>query len=232
MHESHVSRTFCVRQSHCPVRGEFRTMDAMDTDDIVSALKRLDINHDEIAAVIGRDRTAATKMLSGKRNVQAKEIEPLRALIFRHEQEHGNGVDVSRLDYVAVDVLPTSAGAGGGGTGEGEARKALIAGALVRELGARAKDLVVVPIRGDSMEPDFYGGDQVLIDRRDRDTSQPGAFALWDDDGYVLKLVERVPHKRGWLRIFSANPRYSAYEIEEQEATIMGRPVWVARRVS
>lgn len=81
------------------------------------------------------------------------------------------------------------------------------------------------------MEPRFLHGDQILIDRRDRDPLQPGPFALWDGDGYVIKLVERVPRKRGWYRVFSVNDIYTAYEIEEDESGIMGRPVWFARRL-
>lgn len=32
-------------------------------------------------------------------------------------------------------------------------------------------------------------GDQILYDKRDRNPVQPGPFVLWDDDGYVMKLV-------------------------------------------
>src|SRR3546814_11932327 len=75
------------------------------------------------------------------------------------------------------------------------------------------------------MMPDFLHGDQILVDKRDRDPRQPGPFALWDGEGYVVKLVERVPQRKGWYRIFSANNRYTPYDVEETETTIMGRPV-------
>src|SRR3546814_15782515 len=74
--------------------------------------------------------------------------------------------------------------------------------------------------------PDFLHGDQILVDKRDRDPRQPGPFALWDGEGYVVKLVERVPQRKGWYRIFSANNRYTPYDVEATETTIMGRPVW------
>ena len=135
-------------------------------------------------------------------------------------------------DYLAVDVLPSFAGMGGGGTGEGDLATALISRSLIEdELRARPSDLLLIDVRGDSMEPDFKHGDQILIDRRDRDPRQPGPFALFDGDGYVIKLVERVHGKRGFYRVFSANSRYNEYEIEEDEHTIMGRPVWFARRL-
>lgn len=135
-------------------------------------------------------------------------------------------------DYVAIRVLPSFAGAGGGGSGEGDEIFANLPRRLIEEeLRGRPEDFELIDIRGDSAEPDFYNGDQILIDTRDRNPRQPGPFAIWDEDGYVLKLVERVPSRRGWYRIFSANPRYSSYEIEENEATIRGRPVWFARRL-
>jgi len=69
------------------------------------------------------------------------------------------------------------------------------------------------------------------LDQRDRNPVQPGAFALWDGDSYVVKLVERVPRERGLYRIFSSNGRFSAYEVREDEVRIMGRPVWFGRRL-
>lgn len=136
------------------------------------------------------------------------------------------------VDYVPVRVLPTFAGMGGGGTGDGDPETALVPRYLIeREFRGRADDFELINVRGDSMEPIFRHGDQLLIDRRDRNPIQPGPFALFDGDAYVVKLVERVPGKRGWYRIFSANDRYSADEVEETETTIMGRPVWFARRL-
>lgn len=121
---------------------------------------------------------------------------------------------------------------GGGGNGEGEIGVAKLPRDLIEvQLRGRARDFELIDVRGDSMEPDFFHGDQILIDRRDCDPRQPGPFALWDTDGYVVKLVERVPGRRGWYKVFSANPRYSAYEVEEGEAVIRGRPVWFARRI-
>lgn len=134
--------------------------------------------------------------------------------------------------YVEIAVLPSYAGAGGGGTGDGDKIFAKLPRRLIEdELRGTARDFELIDVRGDSMLDDFQHGDQILIDKRDRNPRQPGPFVLWDDDGYVVKLVERIPMRPGWLRIFSANPRYSPYEIEEAETTILGRPCWFARRL-
>lgn len=135
-------------------------------------------------------------------------------------------------DYLPVSIMPTYAGQGGGGFGDDDPQTGLVSRHLIeREFRGRAADFRLVNVRGDSMEPIFRHGDQLLVDTRDRDPVQPGAFALFDGDAYVVKLVERMPGKRGWYRIFSANDRYSANEVEETESTIMGRPVWFARRL-
>jgi phage repressor protein C with HTH and peptisase S24 domain len=137
-----------------------------------------------------------------------------------------------RQDYIAIEILPSYVGAGGGGNGDGDIAYGMVPRRLVvDELRASPKDLLLIEVRGDSMEPDFWHGDQILIDRRDRNPIQPGPFALWDGEAYVIKLVERVPGQRGVYRVFSVNERYSAYEIEDGEQVIMGRPVWFGRRL-
>lgn len=134
-------------------------------------------------------------------------------------------------DYESVEVLPTYAGMGGGGTGDASREVALVPRRLVRdELRAKPENLLLINVRGDSMEPLFRHGDQLLIDRRDTRPTQPGPFALLYDDGYVVKNVEII-RKTGKLRVFSANPAYAPEEFDPEEVTIMGRPVWFARRL-
>lgn len=204
----------------------------MGSDDIIAALKRLAVPHEEIAAAIGRDRTAATKMLGGGRSVKVAELPVLEALIERYERDNGEIEPIDRARYDEVEVLPTFAGMGGGGTGEGERRTALVSRALIRdELRATPADVLLIEVRGTSMEPMFQHGDQLLIDKRDRNPIQPGPFALFDGDAYLVKMVERAPGKRGWYRIWSKNTDFSEELVEETETTIMGRPVWFARRL-
>lgn len=131
--------------------------------------------------------------------------------------------------YVEVEVLPTYAGMGGGGTGDADQQTTLLPRSLVEDdLRAHPSDLLVIDLRGDSMEPDFFNGDRVVINKKDTNPVQPGPFALWDGDGFVVKNIER---RRGSLRIFSSNPKYSDWESDGSDIQIMGRPVWFARRL-
>src|SRR5690606_17985375 len=105
--------------------------------------------------------------------------------------------------YLPVERLPSYAGAGGGGSGEGDVEHALVPRSLIEdELHARPADLLIIDARGDSMEPLFPRGDRILIDRRARNPAQPGPFALWDGDAYVVKRVERVPARKAGIGFF------------------------------
>ena len=217
----------------------------MDAGGIIEGLKRLGVPHDEIAAAINRDRSAATKMLAGNRSVKLGEVEALAKLITKYEAIRGDTELVRharRLDeefqeglvsaYVAVPVLPTYGGMGGGGSGEGDEQMALLPRALVEdELRAKPTDLLVILARGNSMEPTFYQDDQILIDRRDKNVLQAGPFAIryHGDEGWQIKNVERVP-RTSRLRIWSQNAGFGDREEEAEFIEIAGRPVWYARR--
>ena len=210
----------------------------MGPNQIVETLRRLGIRHEEIATAIGRERTAATKMMNGQRAVQFSEVEPLLELIRQHGGDPGNittmpdlpPVDPS-IAYVSVEVLPTFAGMGGRGTGDGDPEVALVSRRLVEdELRARPADLLLVNVRGPSMEPLFLHGDQLLIDTRDKSPTQPGPFALLFSDGYAIKDVACV-ERRTLLRISSRNDEYPEEVLTPDEVQIIGRPVWFARRL-
>jgi phage repressor protein C with HTH and peptisase S24 domain len=207
----------------------------MDQATILKGIARRKLKQVDVAEALGIEQDKVSKSLSGRRQWKADEILKLQALLGDHDDstEHPEQPGSGRHgSYVDIPVLPSFAGMGGGGTGEGDRQIAKLPRRLIEEeLRGRASDFELIDVRGDSMQPDFQHGDQILIDKRDRDPRQPGPFALYDGEGYVVKLVERIPQRRGWYRIFSANERYTPYEIEETDTTIMGRPVWFARRL-
>lgn len=210
----------------------------MDNESLLARLDALNLKQRDIAALLDISPDKVSKVFNGVRQWRASEITKITNWLEEIESREGyivrSDVPVTErtLDYIAIDILPSYAGMGGGGNGEGDHGTGLVPRSLVQdELRAKPSDLLLLEARGESMAPDFLHGDQILIDRRDCNPIQPGSFALWDGDGYVIKLVERVPHKAGYYRIFSANARYSAYEVEAEQVQIMGRPVWFARRL-
>ena len=100
------------------------------------------------------------------------------------------------------------------------------------ELRATANDLTIIEVEGDSMAPTLQTGDRVMVNLRARIPSPPGIFALWDGLGVVCKRVEHIQGSDPpLLKIISDNERHSAYERTIEEAHIIGRVVWFARRM-
>jgi len=196
----------------------------------------LDLKQIEIANFLGIAPDKVSKTMSGIRQWSGPEVAKLTPWVTDHEQGRIPQADLPTVegnrDYLSIEILPSFAGMGGGGTGEGDVEMGMVPRRLIEdELRAKPSDVLLIEARGDSMMPDFHHGDQILIDRRDVNPIQPGSFALWDGDGYVVKIVERLPQKQGWYRIFSSNGRYQSSEVDSVSVMIMGRPVWFARRL-
>lgn len=208
----------------------------MNIKSIEKRIESLGLKQKDIADHLGISADKVSKVFAGVRQWRANELVRLKEWLDDLSDDQAMHPDFPVQDpsreYLPIDIIPSYAGMGGGGNGEGEPEKGLVPRSLIEnELRAKASDFLLIDARGDSMEPDFHHGDQILIDQRDVNPVQPGTFALWDGDGYVVKLVERIPQKPGYYRIFSSNGRYSSYEVNAEEIRIMGRPVWFARRL-
>lgn len=206
-----------------------------ESADIFRRLDRLGLKQRQLAEAIGIEENKVSKMRSGERQFKAAEL--LKAQAWLIEIESKGSIEISvepdpAIDYVEVEVLPTFAGMGGGGTGDGDREVALVPRALIIDiLRGQPGDFLLINVRGDSMEPDFRHGDQILVDKRDTSPAQPGPFALWDGEWgeYVVKNVERS--RGGEVRIFSSNSKYTAENAGSETTHIIGRPVWFGRRL-
>lgn len=221
----------------CDIRKDMRNsrMAAIKTNqpearEVLERLDRAGLSQRDLAAAIDLEENKISKIRSGERQMKAGEV--LAAFEWLDSQEKREIASEDVRTYVRVEVMPTFAGMGGGGTGEGEVEMALVPRALIEDvLRGKPSDFLLIDVRGDSMEPDFRHGDQLLVDKRDNSPAQPGPFALWDGDWgeYVVKNVERS--RSGEVRIFSSNAKYSGESAPSEETRIIGRPVWFGRRL-
>ena len=138
--------------------------------------------------------------------------------------------------YSAVPEIDVRASAGPGAwNDEFEQTRGmwLFADPLIRhEFRAKPEDLRMITVDGDSMEPLLSSGDRILIDVSRRVPVPPGVFVIWDGMGLVAKRIEHVPHSdppRVVLK--SLNPEYDSYERPAEEVRVVGRAVWVSRRL-
>ena len=151
-------------------------------------------------------------------------------------------------DYDGIAELDVTGGLGSGGQATVEDYEVgdgyTVSAEVVRDIWSLPPDYVagelrmtskrarIIEVRGDSMEPTLLSGDRVMIDLGDRGLSQEGVFALWDGEGVAVKRLERVrPSDPPAIRIISDNHRHREVEITADEVNIIGRVVWVARKM-
>lgn len=192
-----------------------------------------------LATVAGLTPTTITRAYAGTAStrISTPTLEKLRRAYPKFDwtqPEPDQQENRNEDDAVMIERLPGFAGMGGGGTGDADGGTVAFSRSLI-ELDIRAKpqDLLAVIAEGNSMEPDFFGGDQVLIDTRRKALAAEGAFCFWDSDGYVVKYLRRVqgsdPPR---VQIISRNSEvYPVYERLVSEIDIKGRVVWYGRRV-
>lgn len=138
--------------------------------------------------------------------------------------------------YSAVPEIDVRASAGPGDWNDDIEQTTdmwLFADPLIRhEFRARPEDLQMITVDGDSMEPLLSGGDRVLIDVSRQVPVPPGIFVIWDGMGLVAKRIEHVPNSEPPKVVLkSLNPEYDSYERPAEKVRVVGRAVWVSRRL-
>ncbi|MGM9512825.1 XRE family transcriptional regulator [Roseateles sp. DB2] len=86
--------------------------------------------------------------------------------------------------------------------------------------------LTVVRVRGSSMERVLFDGDQVLVDQQDLKPRSGFVYVLRQGEELLVKYCQMLPG--GILRVTSANPSFSAYDIDlanTPDVEIIGRVV-------
>jgi len=99
-------------------------------------------------------------------------------------------------------------------------------------LGVAQKDLALISVKGDSMEPVLSNEDLILVDMR-KNRVEDNAIYVLQLNGSLL--VKRIQHKLdGSLHVMSDNPRYEAEIVNAERAPdlhVLGRVVWSGRRM-
>lgn len=145
-------------------------------------------------------------------------------------------------DVVTINELDVHAASGAFGTTEAilaSEEPDLVVGthtfpaASFREAyGVSPSRIKILPVRGNSMEPELWSGQRVMVDVEDTTPSPPGIFVVWDGLGLVLKYVEVIANSEPIkVRISSAHQAFKPYERNLKEAYINGRVIGVWKRV-
>lgn len=138
-------------------------------------------------------------------------------------------------DYVLIPYLNVGASAGAGAVTDAEAPVAVLAfqSQWVRGIASgRPEALSVIRVEGDSMLPTLADGDNILVDTDDRERLRDGIYVLRTDDALLVKRLGVNPATKR-LMIRSDNEAYPSWDnCDPAEVTVIGRVVWVGRRLN
>ena len=98
------------------------------------------------------------------------------------------------------------------------------------ELRANPKDLVLVMMTGESMEPTLGKNDVILVNRRIGSARSDGIYLVRFGDALLVKRLQFLPDSS--IRVISDNPAYEPFSVSpaSQEFIIIGRVVWAGRK--
>ena len=91
------------------------------------------------------------------------------------------------------------------------------------------KNMVLMDIFGNSMEPELKDGDTILIDEYQKDILAGAVYAVGVDDTIMVKRLEKHPNK---LVLLSDNKDYSPIYLQSSEidsVRIIGKVIWICR---
>ena len=91
-------------------------------------------------------------------------------------------------------------------------------------------NVVLMPVRGDSMEPIIIDGDVVMIDKGRKSVHDGYIYALGIGETISIKRLNLLPN--GCCRVRSDNPEFESYEVDLKEIRILGQVIWRAGRPS
>lgn len=145
------------------------------------------------------------------------------------------GAGAAAGDYVLIPHLDIGASAGSGAEAGPESPVAVLAfqSNWVRGVASgRPEALSVIRVEGDSMLPTLADGDHILVDTDDRERLRDGIYVLRTDDALLVKRLSVNPASRR-LTIRSDNDAYPSWDdCDPATVSVIGRVVWVGRRLT
>jgi phage repressor protein C with HTH and peptisase S24 domain len=90
----------------------------------------------------------------------------------------------------------------------------------------------MIQVDGDSMTPTLNDGDDILVDRSDAGRAlREGVFVLRRDGTLLVKRLALSPASKS-ISVKSDNPNFPSWDnIDPNDVSVIGRVVWVGRRL-
>lgn len=132
-----------------------------------------------------------------------------------------------------VPVFDLAASAGNGAIAEYESIAYSLAFPpeyLTRVTRSHPKNLAIISVKGDSMEPILKDDDIVMVDVSKRNVGYDGMFVLRHFDVIKVKRLRLSPDRQT-ITLVSNNPNYQPEDWPVEDIEIIGRVIWVGGKV-
>lgn len=141
-----------------------------------------------------------------------------------------------RPEYAYLPVYDVSAAAGHGAEVGREEIQGVVAFHrewVWRELGVDPVGLVMISVKGESMEPTLRSGDLIVVDRSESVPRHEGLYVVRVGDALLVKRVQLLLDQS--LVLTSDHPGYKPMTLRSNEVgdqvVVVGRVVWAGRRL-
>lgn len=163
-----------------------------------------------------------------ERSILARYYGVAPQLLGAPEEEVGKRGGLKLVPKLAVGA---SAGAGALAEGEALAGKVGFDEAWLRKLGVEPRNVSLIRVEGDSMQPTLNDGDDIMVDKGAALKSlRDGIHVIRIDGVLMVKRLARAPGGR--LTVLSDNAAYPSWpDRDPAEVQVVGRVVWVGRRL-
>lgn len=163
-----------------------------------------------------------------ERSILARYYGVAPQLLGAPEEEVGKRGGLKLVPKLAVGA---SAGAGALAEGEALAGKVGFDEAWLRKLGVEPRNVSLIRVEGDSMQPTLNDGDDIMVDKGAAlKPLRDGIHVIRIDGVLMVKRLARAPGGR--LSVLSDNPAYPSWpDRDPAEVQVIGRVVWVGRRL-
>lgn len=194
-----------------------------------------------LSRLVGRNAAYIQQFIKRGTPRRLKERErKILAQYFNVDEELLGAPESTRLlktaeGLIAIPRFDVEASAGSGaldGTERPVAHIGFDEATLHRITPARAKDLSIIRVMGDSMLPTLSDGDDIMVDRAAaRVRLHDGIYVLRRDDTLLVKRLTINPMS-GLLTISSDNSAYARWpDCRPKDVEVIGRVVWSGRRI-
>lgn len=162
-------------------------------------------------------------------NLNLKWLETGEGEMFRADPREGT--PIFNHDFIYVPQVAGSISAGGGLVADNAVEMKI---AFRKEWIQRRGDprnMSLIKVEGDSMEPTLLSGDLVLVDHsKQHIDTKGGIYAIAFDHEISIKRVQVLTHKK-MLKVISDNKSYEAIELEPEKIIVNGKVIWYGREL-